>query len=210
MKQLFDYFPVIVFFGLYFYGGVDEKPDIMLATWGIIFACAVQVGLGWAIWRKVQQMHLMVFGFTLVFGGLTLFLNDEAFIKWRTSIIYFTLSGILLITEITPGRNLLQRLGEGLMQSTFGRVIAIAPVHWLAANLAVVLYYSALACANLYVAYHFSTDFWVKFKLIGFTAANFIFYPLLFTYLYRCMPEADRRQLLHDQPTRADQKKDHE
>src|SRR5690606_15768420 len=92
MKQLFDYFPVIVFFGLYFYGGVDEKPDIMLATWGIIFACAVQVGLGWAIWRKVQQMHLMVFGFTLVFGGLTLFLNDEAFIKWRTSIIYFTLS----------------------------------------------------------------------------------------------------------------------
>ena len=208
MKQLFDYFPVLVFFGLYFYGGADNKPDIILATWGIIVACTLQVILGWVIWRKVQRMHLLVLGFTLIFGGLTVFLNDEAFIKWRTSIIYFTLSGILLISKVTPGRNLLQRIGEGIMQSTFGRVIPIAPIHWMVANFAFVIYYSMLASANLYVAYHFSTDFWVKFKLIGMTLSNFLFYPAMLYYLYRNMSEADRQQLLHDQPTASEQKKD--
>lgn len=210
MKQLFDYFPVLVFFGLYFYGGPDDKPDIILATWGIIFACTLQVVLGWVIWRKVQRMHLMVFAFTLVFGGMTVFLNDDAFIKWRTSIIYFTLAGILLIGKLAPGRNLLQRIGEGMMQSTFGRVIPIAPLHWMFANLLCVLYYSFLAAANLYVAYNFSTDFWVKFKLIGMTASNFIFYPALLFYIWRSMPAADRQQLLHDAPTRKEQQEHEE
>ena len=210
MKQLFDYFPVIVFFGLYFFGGPDNKPDIILATWGIIVACTLQVILGWVIWRKVQRMHLLVFGFTLVFGGLTVALHDDMFIKWRPSIIYYTLAGILFITKFTPGRNLLQRIAEGMMQSTFGRVVPVAPIHWLFANLAVVIYYSALASANLYVAYHFSTDFWVKFKLIGMTLSNFIFYPALLFYIWRCMPEQDREQLMHDAPTRQEQKEEQE
>lgn len=210
MKQLFDYFPVLVFFSLYFYGGADNKPDIMLATWGIIVACSLQVILGWAIWRKVQRMHLLVLAFTLVFGGLTLFLNDEAFIKWRTSIIYYTLAGVLVIGQFTPGRNLLQRLGEGGMQSTFGRVIPVAPRYWTVTNLAFAVYYAFLACANLYVAYNFSTDFWVKFKLIGMTLSNFIFYPTMLYYIWRNMPAADREQLLHDQPTAKEIKNEHE
>ena len=69
MKQLFDYLPVVVFFGLYFLGG----RDIYLATWGIIVACTLQVTLGLVIWRKVERMHLTVFVITLIFGGLTLF-----------------------------------------------------------------------------------------------------------------------------------------
>lgn len=211
MKQLFDYFPLLVFFGLYFFGGAGKQQEaIILATWGIIIASTLQVILGWAIWRKVQRMHLLVLGFTLVFGGLTVALNDEAFIKWRTSIIYFTLGVILFASHFTPGRNLVHRLGEGLMQTTFGRVIPIPVRNWNLINVAFVLYYGTLGAINLYVAYEFSTDFWVKFKLIGFTLANFIFYPSVFFYVYRSMPEADRQALLHDQPTRREQKKEQE
>ena len=76
MKQLFDYLPVIVFFGLYFLGG----RDIMLATWGILIATTAQVTLGWLIWRKVQKMHLIVFVITLIFGSMTLCFQNDVFI----------------------------------------------------------------------------------------------------------------------------------
>lgn len=210
MKQLFDYFPLLVFFGLYFFGGAAQGQALILATWGLMVASLIQVVAGWLVWRKVQRMHLVVLAFTLVFGGLTVALNDEAFIKWRTTIVYFTLAVILFASHFTPGRNLVHRLGEGLMQTTFNRVIPVVKRDWDLVNAAFVLYYVALGLVNLYVAYQFSTDFWVKFKAIGFTLSNLIFYLVTLTWLFRRMPEADRQQLLHDQPTRSEQKKEEE
>ena len=116
MKQLFDYLPVVVFFGLYFLSG----RDIMLATWGIIAATSFQVVAGRLIWRRWHRLHLMVLAVTLVFGGLTLLLRDDVFIKWRPSIISFVLAAVLLGGHFLRERNLLQRLCEKLMISGFG------------------------------------------------------------------------------------------
>ena len=163
MKQLFDYLPVIVFFGLYFLGG----RDIMLATWGILIATTAQVTLGWLIWRKVQKMHLIVFVITLIFGSMTLFFQNDVFIKWRPSIISFTLGGILLLGHFLRERNLLQRLCESLMVSGFGFVVALSRRDWALLNIAFVLYFAFIGALNLYIAFNFSTDFWVNFKLFA-------------------------------------------
>ncbi|MEQ3723713.1 inner membrane-spanning protein YciB [Alcanivorax sp.] len=192
MKQLFDYLPVIVFFGLYFLGG----RDIMLATWGILIATTAQVTLGWLIWRKVQKMHLIVFVITLIFGSMTLFFQNDVFIKWRPSIISFTLGGVLLLGHFVRERNLLQRLCESLMVSGFGFVVALSRRDWTLLNIAFVLYFAFIGALNLYIAFNFSTDFWVNFKLFGFTALQMIFYISVFAYVFKKMSEEDRKRIM--------------
>ncbi|MFP1684195.1 inner membrane-spanning protein YciB [Alloalcanivorax sp. C16-1] len=206
MKQLFDYLPVVVFFGLYFLSG----RDIMLATWGIIAATSFQVIAGRLIWKRWHRLHLMVLAITLVFGGLTLLLRDDVFIKWRPSIISFVLAAVLLVGHFLRQRNLLQRLCEKLMISGFGYVVALPRRDWNRLNLAFILYFVGLGALNLYIAYNFSTDFWVNFKLFGFTALQMVFYVGAFLYFYKRMPDADRQRLFHQdkQPPEAPAKKD--
>lgn len=198
MKKLFDYLPVIVFFGLYFASG----RDIYLATWGILAACTLQVAAGWLIWRKFERMHLLVFAVTLVFGGLTLLLRDEMFIKWRPTVIYGVLALTLLIGLCLKERSLLQRMCEAMMVRGLGYVVHLQPRDWSTLNAVFILYFSLLGALNLYIAYAFSTDFWVNFKLIGFTALNFVFYIALFFYVYNRLPESDRQRLFHDRDAR--------
>lgn len=206
MKQLFDYLPVVVFFGLYFLSG----RDIMLATWGIIAATSFQVIAGRLIWKRWHRLHLMVLAVTLVFGGLTLLLRDDVFIKWRPSIISFVLAAVLLAGHFLRQRNLLQRLCEKLMVSGFGYVVALPRRDWSRLNLAFILYFVGLGALNLYIAYNFSTDFWVNFKLFGFTALQMVFYVGAFLYFYKRMPDADRQRLFHQdkQPPEAPAKKE--
>ena len=111
-------------------------------TWGILIATTAQVTLGWLIWRKVQKMHLIVFVITLIFGSMTLFFQNDVFIKWRPSIISFTLGGILLLGHFLRERNLLQRLCESLMVSGFGFVVALSRRDWALLNIAFVLYFA--------------------------------------------------------------------
>ena len=209
MKQLFDYLPVVVFFGLYFLGG----RDIYLATWGIIIACTVQVTLGYALWRKVERMHLTVFVITLIFGGLTLFFRDDTFIKWRPSIISFTLAGVLAIGQFLRDRNLLQRLLETLMSATMKYIVPLSRRDWNWLNFAFIAYFVFIGLLNLFIAYRFSTDFWVNFKLFGFTAIQILFYALVIAFIYRRIPAEERARLFSDDPkadTNQDKDKDND
>lgn len=191
MKQAFDYLPVIVFFGLYFAGG----RDIFLATWGIIIACAVQVTAGYLIWRKVERMHLVVFAVTLVFGSMTLFFRDDTFIKWRPSIISFALGSVLLVGHFITSRNLLQRMIDALMASTLNYRAPLTRQDWSVLNLLFVGFFYFVGALNLFIAYRFDTDFWVTFKLFGFSAIQMLFYLFVMVYIYRKIPPEDRARL---------------
>ncbi|MDF1820612.1 MAG: septation protein IspZ [Alcanivoracaceae bacterium] len=191
MKQAFDYLPVIVFFALYFAGG----RDIFLATWGIIIACTVQVTAGYLIWRKVERMHLVVFVVTLVFGTMTLFFRDDTFIKWRPSIISFTLGTVLLFGHFISSRNLLQRMIDALMASTLNYRAPLTRHDWSVLNLLFVGFFLFVGALNLFIAYRFDTDFWVTFKLFGFSAIQMLFYLFVMIYIYRKIPAEDRARL---------------
>lgn len=191
MKQLFDYLPVIVFFALYFAGG----RDIMLATWGIIAASTLQVTLGLLVWRRVERMHLAVFVITLIFGGLTLFLNNDIFIKWRPTIISWVLGGALLLGQFLRERNLLQRLCETLMRSAMGFVIQLSRRDWTRLNVAFISYFLFIGLLNIFIAYRYSTDFWVNFKLFGFTALQLVFYAVIFAWVWHRMTPEDRARI---------------
>jgi intracellular septation protein len=201
MKQFLDYLPVVAFFGVYFATG----RDIYMATWAILIACTIQVSGGWLLWRKVEKMHWFVFIITAIFGGMTLLLRDDTFIKWRPTIINF-LFALVLFGGHFLSRNLLQRLLETLMLKGLGHIILLQPLQWRILNLVFIGYFLFVGLLNLYVAFSFSTDFWVLFKAIGFSILSILFYGGVLLYLYRCMSPEQRQKLFDDKtnPTSAE------
>ena len=183
-KIIFDLFPVILFFAVFKLAG--NNPDatqewassigyladtaqlpILFATAIAIVATIVQI-----IWTKsrhgkVDTMLWVSFAIIAVFGGATLLLHDETFIKWKPSVLYWMFSAILLVSNIAFNKN--------LMKSLLQEKIAL-PLHvWHRLNLSWSLFFAALGFINLYVAYNYSTDSWVNFKLFGFTGLMLVF-----------------------------------
>lgn len=190
MKALFDYLPIVVFFAVYFLTG----RDLMQATWGIIIASSLQVTLGRLLFKRFDQLHLLIFFITVIFGGLALAFHNEAFIKWRHTITNLALATILLGGHFLE-RNFIERLISTFSQRSMGFPVRLARSDWQRINLACVLYFIAMALLNLYIAFNFSTSFWVNFSLFGFGAIQMIFFGLIFFFIYKRMPEEDRQKL---------------
>jgi len=161
MKLLFDLFPVILFFIAF------KAFNIYIATAVAIAATVVQIA--WTKWRhgKVDVMLWVSFVIIGVFGGATLLLQDETFIKWKPTVLYWLFSTILLISNWFFNKN--------LMRSLLHEKIAL-PLHaWNRLNLTWSLFFAVLGFINLYVAFNYTTDAWVNFKLFGFTGLMVVF-----------------------------------
>ncbi len=190
MKLLFDLFPVILFFvafklgssypqdagalaeswlgWLIASGSVSEaQAPILLATAVAIAASVAQVGWLLARGRRVEPMLWVSVAVIVLFGGATIWLNDETFIKWKPSILYLLFAGALAAGRLFWQRN--------FVRSVLGSQIELpAPVWerllWIWSG-----FFALLAAANLFVAYRFSTDAWVNFKLFGLMGMTVIF-----------------------------------
>ncbi len=161
MKLFFDLIPVLLFFVAY-------------KIWGIFVATAVAIGatvlqIIWTKYRhgKVDTMLWVTFAIVSILGGATLMLHNENFIKLKPTALYWIFSAILLFSNLLFRKN--------LMRALLHEKLAL-PVHaWNRLNLIWSLFFAALGFINLYVAYNFSTDSWVNFKLFGFTGLMVIF-----------------------------------
>ena len=164
MKLLFDLFPVILFFAAFKFFG------IYVATATAIAATVAQVA--WTKWRhgKVDTMLWVSFGIIIVFGGATLLLHDETFIKWKPTILYWVFATALLCSNLLFGKNLMRTL----MQEKLTLPVRV----WNRVNLSWSLFFAVLGVLNLYVAFNYSTDSWVNFKLFGTTGLMLVFVVL--------------------------------
>ena len=161
MKLLFDLFPVILFFVAFKIQGIYVATSVAIA--------ATVAQIIWTKWRhgKVDTMLWVSFAIIGVFGGATLLLHDETFIKWKPTVLYWLFSVILLVSNLFFKKN--------LMRSLLQEKIAL-PLHiWHRLNLSWSLFFAAIGFINLYVAFNYSTDDWVNFKLFGFTALMAVF-----------------------------------
>jgi intracellular septation protein len=184
MKILFDLFPVILFFGVFklagsnpdtaqafsAYIGYQADPQhlpVLLATATAIIATMAQII--WVKWRhdKVDTMLWISFAIIVVFGGATLLLHDEAFIKFKPTALYWLFALVLLFSNILFKKNLIRSLMEEKMR--------LPDRIWSKLNLSWVGFFIALGILNLYVAWNFTTDTWVNFKLFGATGIMLIF-----------------------------------
>ncbi|GAB5606055.1 septation protein A [Sideroxyarcus sp. TK5] len=161
MKLLFDLFPVILFFVVFKVAGV------FAATAAAIAATFVQVA--WVKYHhgKVDTMLWVSLGIITVFGGATLLLHDETFIKWKPTILYWFFTATLLFSSIFLKKN--------LMRALLHEKMSLPDPIWHRLNLAWSAFFALLGLINLYVAFNFSTDVWVNFKLFGATGIMLVF-----------------------------------
>jgi intracellular septation protein len=175
MKFLFDLFPVILFFVAFKLAG------IYVATGVAIAASVLQVG--WLVLRK-QKVHGMLWaslGIIVVFGGATLFLQDETFIKWKPTVLYWLFGAVLAGSAALFRRNLIRMMLSEQMQLP-------DPV-WTRLNWSWVAFFAVMGFANLYVAFNYSTDLWVNFKLFGGTGLMLVFVVAQSLFLAKYMEE---------------------
>ena len=153
MKFLFDLFPVILFFVAF------KLTDIYVATGVAIAATFAQVGWLRLRRRRVDPMLWASLAIIVVFGGATLLLRDETFIKWKPTVLYWLFALVLTGSMLLFRKNLLRAMLKS-------QVVLPEPV-WARLNWSWAGFFAAMGAANIYVAYSFPTDFWVNFKLFG-------------------------------------------
>jgi intracellular septation protein len=185
MKQFFDFFPVLLFVVAYYL-----SKDMILSTKVLIAASAMQISVFWLWKRKVEKMHLGTFGVVLVMGGLTIFLDNPIFIVWKPTIINWTVATVFLVSLLIK-KNLVRKAVEGFLKQAPHLSLNMPEQKWAPLCLVWVLFFIALGCINLYVYDTYGEDFWVTFKLIGFTIINMTFFVGQFLFLSRYITEIE-------------------
>ncbi|MES1999532.1 MAG: septation protein A [Pseudomonadota bacterium] len=161
MKFLFDFFPILLFFIAYKFGG------IYVATGVAIAASFVQIGWVMARGKKVEPMMWISLAIIVFFGGATLLLHNETFIKWKPTVLYWLFAVILLGGAWLFKKNFIRVMME--------KQVSLPDSVWNNLNLSWAAFFIVMGIANLYVAYNFSTDDWVNFKLFGTTGMMLVF-----------------------------------
>ncbi|ATE60221.1 septation protein A [Thauera sinica] len=199
MKFLFDLLPVILFFATYKIAG--SNPDaahalavqwlgdgiaatqapILIATAATIVATFLQIAIVWLKHRKVDTMLWVSLAIIVVFGGATLFFHNPTFIKWKPTALYWLFGGVLLVSAGAFRRNLIRKMLEAQIQ--------LPDAVWGRLNLAWSGFFVAMGVINLYVAYSFSEEVWVNFKLFGATGLMLAFVLAQGFYLSRHIEE---------------------
>lgn len=163
MKFLFDLFPVILFFAAFKFAG------IYVATGVAIAATVAQIAWVWFRHRKVENMLWMSLVIITVFGGMTLLLHDETFIKWKPTVLYWAFAVVLAGGTLFFKKNFIRTMLSEQLE---------LPEHiWNRLNWSWVGFFVFMGVANLAVAFAFnlSTDVWVNFKLFGGMGLMFVF-----------------------------------
>jgi len=161
MKMLFDFFPVALFFIAY------KMYDIYTATAVLIAASAVQT-IGHRIVKgRFEHTHLITLVLICLFGGLTLILKDEVFIKWKPTAINWLFTIAFIGSQFIGNKTIIERM--------MGANITLPAAVWIRLNIAWAAFFAVLGGLNLYVAFSFDTDTWVNFKLFGLMGLTFVF-----------------------------------
>lgn len=193
MKFLFDFFPILLFFGVFKLGEANrqeafalvshymsgliaggavkaEQAPIMLATVVVILATLAQIAYVKLRGRKVDGMLWVSFAVIAVFGGATIYFHDENFIKWKPTILYWVFALALFVAQFGFRKNLMRQVME--------QTIKLPEAVWTRVGLAWMSFFFVLGLLNLFVAFVVfknDTSAWVSFKLFGITGIFFAF-----------------------------------
>ena len=180
MKPLLEFFPIILFFVAF------KMYDIYVATAVVIAATFLQIATYWLMYRKVETMQWITLGLILVFGGATLYLQDEQFIKWKLSIIEWLFGGAFLASQFIGQKTFIERM--------MGANLELPDKIWKRLNLSWAGFFITVGFLNLYVMHNFSTDDWVNFKTFGVPGMMVVFIVLQMVFLYKYAPETETKK----------------
>jgi intracellular septation protein len=206
MKLLLDFLPIVLFFlafkvaesqpdaaaafasehfGFLVSGGLvgPKEAPVLLATLVVIAATFLQIAWLLARGKKVDAMLWVSLGLVTVLGGATVWFHNETFIKWKPSVLYWVMGTAFWLSQALFRKNLLQAL--------LGEQMQLPATVWRTLNLMWIGFFAFMGLANIYVAYSFSTDIWVNFKLFGGVGLMLLFTFAQGLYLSRHIKTED-------------------
>lgn len=174
-----DLLPVILFFVAYKVWG------IFAATLAAIGTGALQVGWHWFKGKPVTGMQYATLFLLLVLGGTTLWLQDETYIKWKPTLIYWLFSLAFFLSPFFG------KSKKKLIERLLDEKIKLPSSVWSTMNTAWGLFFALLGCLNIYVLKNFSTEQWVNFKLFGGLGLTFAFILVQGVFLGKYLKESE-------------------
>lgn len=174
LKSALEFGPILAFFAAYLWlkdeifsiGGTDYN-GFILVTAGFIPVFLISLGLLWRLTGHLSRMQVVTAVLIVVFGGLSVWLNDERFFKMKPTLIYLLFGGALAI-GLMRGQSWLQAVMEGLMP--------LKNEGWMILTRRVMYLFLGLALLNEIIWRMMSTEIWVYFKTFGLTAAIIAFF----------------------------------
>jgi intracellular septation protein len=180
MKLLIDFFPIILFFVAFKVAG------IYVATAIAIVATIAQIAWLRYSTGKVEPMQWVSLVVIVLFGGATIVAQNETFIKWKPTVLYWLMGGTLAAGQLFFRKNLLKSL--------MGSQLELPDPAWRVTNWSWITFFAVMGVINLWVAYNFDTDTWVNFKLFGGLGLMLLFVLGQALYLGRYMKTEEARK----------------
>ena len=174
VKMVLEFGPIILFFigfsrfkdQVFVIGGTEYSGFIVMTAAFVPLLIATTAIL-WALTGKLSKMQLATVVLVIVFGGLSVYFNDERFFKMKPTMIYLLFAGIL-------GVGLAR--GQSYLKVVMEEALPLQPAGWMILTQRFCGFFAALAVANEVIWRNFSTETWVTFKTFGLTAALFLFF----------------------------------
>jgi len=180
MKLLLDFFPIILFFAAFKLAGIYAATGVAIA------ATVVQIAWLRHSKGKVEPMQWISLAVIVVFGGATIALHNETFIKWKPTVLYWLMGGALAAGQLLFRKNLLKSL--------MGPQLELPDAAWRVTNWSWIVFFAAMGVLNLWVAFNFDTDTWVNFKLFGGMGLMVLFILGQAVYLGRHLKPEEARK----------------
>lgn len=174
VKTALEMGPVIGFFVAYLYlkdevftFGGTEYDGFIVVTAGFIPVILASMGLLWWLTGHISRMQVLTAVLVLVFGGLTVWLNDDKFIKMKPTMVYLLLGGVLAIGLMR---------GQSYLRVVMGELLPMEHEGWMILTKRMTAFFFLLAASNELVWRTQTTEFWVYFETFVLTGALFFFF----------------------------------
>jgi len=180
MHAIFEYLPLIVFFVVWKIAG------IYWATGSLIVASALHIFYFMIKKQPVPKKNWILFIIIAFFGGLTIFFQDDTFLKWKVTII----NGLFAVTLIISNH----LFNKNLIKEMMGASLPLPERIWTKLNFSWAVFFLICAILNTYIAFNFSQEVWVNFKVFGLMGLTFVFAIGSILALYKHLPEEDNNE----------------
>ena len=189
MHAIIEFIPLLLFFAIF------KLADIYWATALLMATTFIQVTYSYLKMGKVPTRQWLFLALAVILGSLTLVFHDEQFVKLKATFIYAGLAIALIVSRCFFAKNLVQKALESVLKNAFDthQTIAVPQSIWERLNLVWIAITAGVAGLNLYIAYNFSLDLWVNFKVFGLMAITFVSIFASILVLYKYLPDDEAK-----------------
>lgn len=180
MKQILNFIPLVIFFIFL------NTHDIFTAVKALMISSSVVFVLFLILYKGVSKVEIFSFLMIMVFGALTLIFHNQAFIKWKVTLINFIFAIALIIGQYVFKKNLLQTL--------LGKELELEDRYWNTINLFWILFFIATGLFSLYVTYYTSDQFFGTFKTFILPGATLAISLITGIYIYKKSTQQDKSE----------------